>query len=91
MPADAPFVLSIQSHVALGHVGNATAVFTLQRLGFEVLQVHTVQFSNHTGYGKFRGQVFEADHVRDVLLGLRERGIMPYIAAVLNISRCRPV
>jgi len=46
-----PLVLSIQSHVAWGHVGNAAAVFPLQRLGFEVLPIHTVQFSNHTGYG----------------------------------------
>ena len=44
-------ILSIQSHVAYGHVGNAAAVFPLQRLGIEVWPIHTVQFSNHTGYG----------------------------------------
>ncbi|MFY1052896.1 pyridoxal kinase PdxY [Ectopseudomonas khazarica] len=79
-----PLVLSIQSHVAWGHVGNAAAVFPLQRLGFEVLPIHTVQFSNHTGYGQFRGQVFGAEHIRDVLLGLRERGVLPRLAAVLS-------
>ncbi|MFN3768933.1 MAG: pyridoxal kinase PdxY [Ectopseudomonas guguanensis] len=79
-----PLVLSIQSHVAWGHVGNAAAVFPLQRLGFEVLPVHTVQFSNHTGYGQFRGQVFGAEHVREMLLGLRERGVLPRLAAVLS-------
>jgi pyridoxine kinase len=77
-------VLSIQSHVAWGHVGNAAAVFPLQRLGFEVLPIHTVQFSNHTGYGQFRGQVFGAEHVREVLLGLRERGVLPRLSAVLS-------
>jgi pyridoxine kinase len=46
-----PRVLSIQSWVAHGHVGNAAAVFVLQRLGLEVDAIHTVQFSNHTGYG----------------------------------------
>ena len=46
-------ILSIQSHVAYGHVGNAAAAFPLQRLGIEVWQVHTVQFSNHTGYGSW--------------------------------------
>ncbi len=51
-------LLSIQSHVAYGHVGNASAVFPLQRLGVEVWAIHTVQFSNHTGYAP-RGQVFE--------------------------------
>ncbi|MDH1265919.1 pyridoxal kinase PdxY [Pseudomonas sp. GD03944] len=79
-----PLVLSIQSHVAWGHVGNAAAVFPLQRLGFEVLPIHTVQFSNHTGYGQFRGQVFGAEHVREVLHGLRERGVLQRLSAVLS-------
>jgi pyridoxine kinase len=60
-PADAgrPLnILSIQSWVAYGHVGNASAVFPLQRLGAEVWALNTVQFSNHTGYGAWRGQVF---------------------------------
>ena len=43
-------ILSLQSHVAYGHVGNSAAVFALQRLGVEVWPVHTVQLSNHTGY-----------------------------------------
>jgi len=78
------YVLSIQSHVALGHVGNDAAVFPLQRLGFEVLPIHTVQFSNHTGYGQYRGQVFGAEHVREVLQGLRERGVLAQVAGVLS-------
>ena len=55
-----PVILSIQSHVAWGYVGNSAAVFALQRLGFDVLQVHTVLFSNHTGYGQFRGQILSS-------------------------------
>ena len=51
-------ILSIQSWVAYGHVGNASAVFPLQRLGAEVWAINTVQFSNHPGYGAWRGQVF---------------------------------
>ena len=47
-------LLSIQSHVAYGHVGNSAAVFPLQRMGIEVWPVHTVQFSNHTGYGDWQ-------------------------------------
>lgn len=77
-------ILSIQSHVAYGHVGNAAAVFPLQRMGFEVVPVHTVQFSNHTGYGAWTGQVFSADHIRDVLNGLRERGVLSQLDAVLT-------
>ncbi len=59
-------LLSIQSHVAYGHVGNAAAVFPLQRLGIEVWPIHTVQFSNHTGYGAWPGRVFDGDFVREV-------------------------
>ncbi|MEG2034374.1 MAG: pyridoxal kinase, partial [Janthinobacterium sp.] len=50
-----PLVLSIQSHVAYGHVGNDAAMLPLQLLGIEPVAVHTVQFSNHTGYGEFKG------------------------------------
>lgn len=67
------YILSIQSHVAFGHVGNAAAVFPLQRLGHEVIAVHTVQFSNHTGYGEWTGDVFSADHIARILDGLSRR------------------
>ena len=63
-------VLSIQSHVAYGHVGNSSAVFPLQRLGIEVWPVHTVQFSNHTGYGEWTGRVFDGQAIEEV--GLTE-------------------
>ncbi|MEF1336926.1 pyridoxal kinase, partial [Vibrio rotiferianus] len=43
-------ILSIQSHVSFGHAGNSSAVFPMQRMGFEVWPIHTVQFSNHTQY-----------------------------------------
>ena len=79
-----PIVLSIQSNVAWGYVGNSAAVFALQRLGFDVLQVHTVLFSNHTGYGQFRGQILSAEHIRDILAGLRERGVLHKVGAVLS-------
>jgi pyridoxine kinase len=77
-------LLSIQSHVAYGHVGNASAAFPLQRLGAEVWPVHTVQFSNHTGYGAWRGQVFGADLIRDVVAGIEERGVLPKCDGVLS-------
>src|SRR5439155_14949046 len=69
-------ILSIQSHVVYGHVGNSAAVFPLQRIGVEVWPVHTVQFSNHTGYGQWRGEVFGSDLVRLIVLGLDERGAL---------------
>jgi pyridoxine kinase len=77
-------ILSIQSWVSYGHAGNAAAVFPLQRLGFEVWAVHTVQFSNHTGYGAWRGQVFEAGMLREVIRGIGERGVLPDCQAVLT-------
>jgi pyridoxine kinase len=77
-------LLSIQSHVAYGHVGNAAAVFPLQRIGVEVWPVHTVQFSNHTGYGEWRGQVFDAGQIRDVVAGIGQRGVLGECDGVLS-------
>ncbi len=77
-------VLSIQSHVAYGHVGNAAAVFPLQRLGVEVWPVHTVQFSNHTGYGKWTGRVFDGQAVEEVVDGISDRGVLGGCDAVLS-------
>jgi pyridoxine kinase len=77
-------ILSIQSHVAYGHVGNSAAVFPLQRIGVEVWPVHTVQFSNHTGYGQWRGEVFSADLVRLTVQGLDERGVLSECDGVIS-------
>ncbi|HEX5429397.1 MAG TPA: pyridoxal kinase PdxY [Pedococcus sp.] len=77
-------ILSIQSTVAYGHVGNSAAVFPLQRLGVEVWPVATVVFSNHTGYGEWRGPLLPADDVRAVIRGVEERGAFPGVDAVLS-------
>ena len=77
-------ILSIQSHVAYGYVGNSAAVFPLQRRGDEVWPVLTVNFSNHTGYGAWRGPLIEADQVRDVVRGIDERGVLDRADAVLT-------
>ncbi|WP_309064296.1 pyridoxal kinase PdxY [Microbacterium sp.] len=77
-------ILSIQSAVAHGHVGNSAAVFPLQRIGVEVLPVYTVNFSNHTGYGAWRGPMIDPADVREVITGIEERGVMPQIDAVLS-------
>ncbi len=77
-------ILSIQSSVAYGHVGNSAAVFPLQRLGHEVWPVHTVHFSNHTGYGEWRGPMFDPSDVAEVIAGISERGVLPTCDAVLS-------
>src|SRR3954447_25519358 len=77
-------VLSIQSHVAYGHAGNAAATFPLQRRGIEVWPVHTVQFSNHTGYGQWRGRVFDGPFVAEVVEGIADRGVLGGCDAVLS-------
>jgi len=77
-------ILSIQSHVAFGYVGNSAAVFPIQRLGHEVWPVLTVNFSNHTGYGAWRGPVQSASDVADVIAGIEERGGLSTVSAVLS-------
>ncbi len=77
-------VLSIQSGVVYGHVGNSAAVFTLQRLGHEVWPVDTVRFSNHPGHGGLRGRVTPAADMADLIEGLAERGWLGRTDAVLT-------
>ncbi|HET8602814.1 MAG TPA: pyridoxal kinase, partial [Marmoricola sp.] len=77
-------ILSIQSAVAYGHVGNSAAVFPLQRLGHEVWPVHTVNFSNHTGYGAWRGPLIAPEDVREVVAGVEDRGALAEVDLVLS-------
>ncbi len=77
-------ILSIQSWVAYGHVGNASAVFPLQRLGAEVWSINTVQFSNHTGYGHWTGDVFTGESVHALVDGIAARDALPRCDAVLS-------
>ncbi len=77
-------ILSIQSSVAYGHVGNSAATFPLMRLGVEVWPVLTVHFSNHTGYGSWRGPLLSAEDVTEVVTGIDERGVLGRVDAVLS-------
>jgi pyridoxine kinase len=77
-------ILSIQSSVAYGHVGNSAATFPLMRMGVEVYPVLTVHFSNHTGYGEWRGPLLAAHDVAEVIRGIDERGALEQVDAVLS-------
>jgi len=77
-------IMSIQSSVAYGYVGNSAAVFPLQRLGHEVWPVLTVHFSNHTGYGAWRGPLLDPADVREVIAGIGDRGVLGDCDAVLS-------
>lgn len=69
-------LLTIQSHVVCGYVGNKSATFPAQLLGWDVDAVNTVQFSNHTGYGRWGGQRMDAAHITGVLEGMKENGLL---------------
>lgn len=77
-------ILSVQSHVSYGYVGNKAATFPLQALGFEVWPVNTVQFSNHTGYGQWQGDICTADQVHAVIQGLVSLGLAKQCDAILS-------
>jgi pyridoxine kinase len=77
-------ILSIQSSVAYGHVGNSAITFPLMRMGVEVWPVITVHFSNHTGYESWRGPLLSATDLRDVVRGIDERGVLGEVDAVLS-------
>ena len=77
-------ILSIQSHVVYGHVGNSAAVFPLQRLGREVWPLMTVQYSSHVGYTGWRGHAFDRAMIDDCLSGLEAIGVLPRCAGLLT-------
>lgn len=77
-------VLSIQSHVVYGHVGNAAAAFPLERLGHTVWRLNTVQFSNHKGYGDWQGEGVPAAQLANLVDGLEARGALAACDAVLS-------
>lgn len=77
-------ILSIQSHVVYGYVGNRAAVFPLQRLGLNVSALNTVQFSNHTGYGAWEGDIFSRDHIESLFSGLKSLEVVGDYSALLT-------
>jgi pyridoxine kinase len=77
-------ILSIQSSVAYGHVGNSAATFPLMRRGIEVWPVYTVHFSNNTSYGAWRGPLLSAADVLEVVRGIDDRGVLGQCDAVLS-------
>jgi pyridoxine kinase len=79
-----PTVISIQSQVAYGHVGNSAAVFPMQMHGIDVIAVPTVLLSNRPGYTTIRGRVLEAQLVGDLLLGVEERGALDGTKMILS-------
>ncbi|CAG9838123.1 unnamed protein product [Diabrotica balteata] len=78
MPETSARVLSIQSHVVSGYVGNKSAVFPMQLLGIEVDFINSVQFSNHTGYKAFKGQILTENDLTDLVDGLSANDIDVY-------------
>jgi pyridoxine kinase len=77
-------ILSIQSQVAYGHVGNSAAVLPLQRLGYDVFALNTVQLAHHPGHGAWRGHKLHPDQLIEILSGLEARGVLGRCAAVLS-------
>ncbi|XP_052530223.1 pyridoxal kinase isoform X2 [Tympanuchus pallidicinctus] len=80
-------VLSIQSHVVRGYVGNKAATFPLQVLGFEVDTVNSVQFSNHTGYAHWKGQVLNSDELHELYEGLKLNKVNQYDYVLTGYTR----
>lgn len=70
--------------MAYGYVGNKAATFPLQSMGYDVWPVNTVQFSNHTGYGKWQGMIFSQEHIRNIIQGIEDLGITNRCSAILS-------
>lgn len=85
--ADSTRLLSIQSHVVTGHVGNRSATFPLQLLGWDVDVVNTTQLSNHTGYGRWGGMRMDAEHLQSVFEGLEMNGLVRHARLLTGEAR----
>lgn len=79
-----PIVISIQSQVAWGHVGNSAAAWPMRACGVEVIEVPTALLSNHPHYPSMRGRLLDPDLVDEILSGLAERGIHQRATAILS-------
>lgn len=77
-------VLSIQSHVVYGYAGNKAATFPMQLLGVDVWALNTVQFSNHTQYGKWGGMVMPKEQIGSIIDGINNIGELHRCDAVLS-------
>lgn len=77
-------VLSIQSHVVYGYAGNKAAVFPMQLLGIDTWALNTVQFSNHTQYGKWKGIVIPKEQIGEITQGINEINTLHECNAVLS-------
>ncbi|KJC35385.1 hypothetical protein UP09_29340 [Bradyrhizobium sp. LTSP885] len=77
-------VISIQSQVAWGHVGNSAAVFPMQAHGINVTAVPTTLLSNRPGYETIRGRVLDVQLVADLLRGIEERGAVDGAKVILS-------
>lgn len=82
--AKAPLIISIQSQVVHGHVGNSAAMFPMQAAGLEVAAIPTVIFSNTPDYPTLRGAPVPADLFADLLLGAAERGLTERAAWIMT-------
>ncbi|MGG2018593.1 pyridoxal kinase PdxY [Pseudomonas sp. S8] len=79
-----PHLLAIQSHVVFGHAGNSAAVFPMQRVGVNVWPLNTVQFSNHTQYGQWAGEVLAPQQIPELVDGIAAIGELGNCDAVLS-------
>ncbi|KAH3743418.1 pyridoxal kinase [Pelomyxa schiedti] len=80
-------VLSIQSFVVHGYVGNKCSMFALQALGVDVDPLCTVQFSNHTGYPKWRGQITSGEMLWELFQGLCDNNLADYTFLLTGYCR----
>ena len=77
-------IISIQSHVVYGYVGNKAATYPLQSLGYNVCPINTVQFSNHTGYKNWQGEAFSREHRKSLLKGIEDLGVISECKAIIS-------
>ena len=72
-------ILSIQSAVTYGCVGNSVAAPVITRLGMQPLRVDTIALAAHPGYGINAGGSLDHADFTDILQSLNTLNILPKI------------
>ncbi|MBD2796404.1 pyridoxine/pyridoxal/pyridoxamine kinase [Xenorhabdus sp. 18] len=76
-------IVSIQSQVIYGKVGNNVAIPTLESFGLKVASVPTVLLSNPSHFPSVHGGVVPIDWLRGYLNDLKRNGALKHLRAVL--------
>lgn len=77
-------IISVQSRVVYGYVGNNMAEFAMQIHGFDPIAFPTVIFSAHSGHQPIHGTAIDKELFLDLIQGIKEIGVIKDAACMMS-------